>query len=95
MEYYSSFLVLFSGNPTIRANFVKNVAAFVRQYGFDGFDLSWEYPNARGGVPSDVQNFVTLLKELKDSLGNLTLSVAGAGLLQQIDSSYDVVNVAK
>ncbi|XP_044757295.1 acidic mammalian chitinase-like [Coccinella septempunctata] len=82
------------GNPTLRANMVRNVVAFVRQYGFDGFDLSWEFPNARGGAQADVQNLPSLLVELKASLGDLTLSVAGSGWLSQIDTSYDVPVVA-
>ncbi|XP_045467500.1 chitotriosidase-1-like [Harmonia axyridis] len=82
------------GNPTLRTNLVRNIVAFIRQYGFDGFDLSWEYPNGRGGVPSDAQNLVLFLQELKASMGNLTLSIAGSGLIQQIDLSYDVPSVA-
>jgi chitinase len=42
-----------ANNPTTRAFFVNSVVQFVRQHGFDGFDIDWEYPAQRGGVPSD------------------------------------------
>ncbi|KAL3277279.1 hypothetical protein HHI36_012629 [Cryptolaemus montrouzieri] len=83
------------GNPTLRAYFVQNVVNFLNQYGFDGFDLSWEYPNSRGGIPSDIQNLVLVLNELKAALGDRTLSIAGAGLVSGIDDYYDVPSVSK
>jgi chitinase len=36
-----------------RAAFVNNIVDFVREYGFDGFDLDWEYPAQRGGAATD------------------------------------------
>lgn len=33
-----------------------------RQYGFNGFDIDWEFPGDRGGAPKDKQNFVSLVK---------------------------------
>ena len=48
-----------------RNHFIKNVMARVRQYGFDGVDVDWEFPNTGDG--SDV-TFTALMKELSDSL---------------------------
>ena len=39
-----------------RAVMVEQVLAFIDQYGFDGFDLDWEYPCQRGGEDADKVN---------------------------------------
>lgn len=36
-----------------------------RKYDFNGFDLDWEFPAKRGGLPEDKENFVTLVKVRK------------------------------
>ncbi|MFD0673134.1 glycosyl hydrolase family 18 protein [Cohnella sp. GCM10027633] len=56
-----------------RKKFAASAVAFIRQYGFDGVDLDWEYPVA-GGLPEnkmrkeDKTNFTLLLQELRDQL---------------------------
>ncbi|ROT62547.1 chitinase 4 [Penaeus vannamei] len=51
-----------------------------KQYKLDGLDLDWEYPATRGGVPADKENFVLLVKELKEEFSkhgwSLTAAVA-------------------
>ena len=42
-----------ANDPVKRAFFVRSAVAFVRQHGFDGFDVDWEYPGQRGGAPTD------------------------------------------
>jgi len=37
----------------LRAKFVTNLFNFVKQYGFNGLDLDWEYPAQNGGIAAD------------------------------------------
>lgn len=48
-----------------RDHFIRHVMAKVRQFGFDGVDVDWEFPTTSDGT--DV-TFTTLMKELSDSL---------------------------
>ncbi|KAL8664747.1 MAG: hypothetical protein Q9202_002749 [Teloschistes flavicans] len=63
-----------SGN---RQQFISGLLKFMNQYGFDGIDLDWEYPQAddRGGQEADTTNYVALAKELRAALGNKGLSM--------------------
>jgi chitinase len=59
--------------PESRAKFAASGVAFIRQHGFDGVDVDWEFPVA-GGMdsnvrrPEDKQNFSLLLQALRDAL---------------------------
>lgn len=48
-----------------RNNFIKDVMNKVRQYGFDGVDMDWEFPTTADGTDA---TFTSLMKELSDSL---------------------------
>jgi chitinase len=48
-----------------RNSFITDVMNKVRQYGFDGVDVDWEFPNV--GEGTDI-TFTALMKELSDSL---------------------------
>lgn len=56
-----------------RTVFADSVVAFIKQYGFNGADLDWEYP-VSGGLStninrsSDKQNFTLLLQKLSEKL---------------------------
>ncbi|XP_034177248.2 chitinase-3-like protein 1 isoform X1 [Osmia lignaria lignaria] len=86
-----------AGNPATRATFVKNVVAFLKKYNFDGFDVDWEYPNQRGGKPSDKENYVALLKELREEFDKhgFILSIAVAAAEGSASKSYHISQISK
>lgn len=56
-----------------RAKFARSCVAMMKQYGFDGLDIDWEYPGGGGEAgnverPEDPQNFTLLLAELRAQL---------------------------
>lgn len=63
------FSIMASSGAT-RTAFIDSAISFMDKHGFDGIDIDWEYPGARakGGSPSDTENFVTLVKEMKPRL---------------------------
>jgi len=68
--------------------FFESLITFMRRHNFDGVDLDWEYPVAedRGGVPGDYDNFVTLVRRLRERLNQtgkqygLTITLVGDSL---------------
>lgn len=54
-----------ASSATGRTSFAKDIMNRVRQYGFDGVDIDWEYPTTADG--SDI-TYTALMKELSDSL---------------------------
>jgi chitinase len=54
-----------------RTHFAQGCVAFMKQYGFDGIDIDWEYPvsgGMSGGRPEDKANYTLLLQSLRDEL---------------------------
>ncbi|XP_076666712.1 chitinase-3-like protein 1 [Andrena cerasifolii] len=86
-----------ASNPGTRTQFVRNVVNFLKQYNFDGFDVDWEYPNQRGGQPSDKENYVALLRELRQAFNPLgyILSVAVAAAESSASKSYNIREVSQ
>jgi len=81
-----------AANPTKRATFVQSVVDMVVKYNFDGFDLDWEYPGDRGGVPADKENYISLVRELKNTLSSrgLMLSCAAPSGASVLEAGFDV-----
>lgn len=50
-----------------RGHFIRQSVRFLREFGFDGLDIDWEFPGApeRGGRLVDRKNFTALLREFR------------------------------
>ncbi|CAG0902228.1 unnamed protein product [Darwinula stevensoni] len=80
-----------------RATFVASCVDLLKQYGFDGLDMDWEYPANRGGSAADKGNFVQLLRDLKAAFrpyGFLLTAAVSAGK-NTIDTAYDVPGMSQ
>jgi len=62
-----------SANPLKRATFAHECVQHIKNYGFDGIDIDWEFPGyvRHNGTLQDKENFTLLLQTVKDSLQSL------------------------
>nr|APA05224.1 chitinase [Tetranychus cinnabarinus] len=88
-----------SSNAYNRRLFIFSAMEFLRERNFDGLDLDWEFPRGK----EDKQNFVDLVKELREAfeaeakekkLPRLLLTAAVSAGADTIKSGYDVPAVA-
>ncbi|KAJ8962574.1 hypothetical protein NQ318_000967 [Aromia moschata] len=86
-------------DPAKRQILAKDVLNFTQAYGFDGFDLDWEYPGLRDSAypDQDQANYVELLKELKNVLEphGLILTAAVGGVVTVVDVAYDIPAISE
>jgi chitinase len=68
---------------TNRATFITSAVSWLRRHSFDGLDLDWEFPGqvTRGGTASDKQNFVKLVRELRQAFKDEAASTGRSELL--------------
>jgi GH18 family chitinase len=86
-----------AADPETRSTFVKNLKTFVDEYGLDGVDMDWEYPDQ--GQSS--QNFLALIKELRAAMPDKLLTTAvvsygddnGLGVPNESFELFDFVNI--
>lgn len=70
---YSSNFAAPMATEAGRAQFVNTTVTFVKDLGFDGVDIDWEYP----ADTTQAANFVTLLGELRSALDAYTAANGG------------------
>lgn len=78
-----------------RQEFADSVLRFLCFYGFDGLDVDWEYPTQRGGIAADKENFIELLRTLRETFAvrQKLLTVAIAVSPSILTVAYNVLEM--
>lgn len=79
-----------------REAFADSVLKYLVAYEFDGLDIDWEYLTQRGGIYADKDNFVELIKVLKQKLEpwHFLLTMAIPLSKELIQTAYDLQKLA-
>jgi len=91
------FSKMASSNET-RKDFVDSVLDLLQAYGFDGIDLSWEYPGAtdRGGRSEDKENYNLLVSDLRKAFySDYIISVALPPSRSRVEAGYDLATISE
>ncbi|XP_020785250.2 acidic mammalian chitinase-like [Boleophthalmus pectinirostris] len=79
-----------------RSSFITSAIALIKDNGFDGLNLDWQYPG--DGQPQDKTRFTSLCQELRTAFQAenppLLLSASVSAVKAMIDKSYEVAKIA-
>ena len=62
-----------AATPATRTTFAKTAVRLLKNYGFDGIDVDWEYPDGE----TNAVNFVKLLQGIRDELDDYASTLEG------------------
>lgn len=79
-----------AASDSLRKAFAENCAETMRQYGFDGIDIDWEYPTLGwaniSSSPDDTENFTKLMRDLRAAISeDKLLTLASSSTAKYID----------
>lgn len=86
----------FAASSAGRTNFTNNVISLVNQYGLDGIDIDWEYPDNG----SSANNYSLLMQQLSTAMHNMgklltaaVVSYNGASIQNNVFGYVDFLNI--
>ncbi|XP_075167844.1 putative chitinase 10 [Haematobia irritans] len=84
-------------NYFFRWTFIDTCLTFLLSKLLDGLEIHWLYPGSDPSRPSDRENFVTLLKEMNETLKphNFDFGISVPGNIGNIRAWYDVPEIVK
>ncbi|CAF0951628.1 unnamed protein product [Adineta ricciae] len=87
-----------------RKRFIFDTINFLHKHNFDGFEVDWEYPGIRGGLPDDKYYLTIFFQEFKEAAiaqsivtgqPRLLMAAAVAANAEVVSNGYEIDKIAK